>query len=394
MQKGTNMTLHPTPRLPQAFRCGGAHCGIKQQGDDLALIVSDQDAAAAALFTRNLFPGAPVILGRETIRQGTLRAIAANSGCSNVGTGEQGLANARRMAAAAARAVGCPPEQVLVSSTGLIAHQLPIERIETGLAALVGQLGTDPLAAARGIMTTDSKPKALSTGVGDSTLTVIAKGAGMIEPNMATMLVYILSDARCTSIELDRMLRIAAEDSLNMLSIDTDTSTSDTCALLANGATGPVDQTQFQDTLHFLLTETARLLARDGEGASKLIEARVKGAASREEARHIAKSIINSPLIKTMAYGADPNVGRILMAVGKCFTCHIEPQRLRALINETCVFEQGHKTDFDEQDLRRQLGGDPVRISVELGVGQGEATAFGCDLTEGYVTENAAYYSS
>ena len=214
--------------FPRGFRCASRNVGLKPSAKDLTLFVSDVDAAAAAVFTRNHFPGAPIILGRETMRGGALRAIVANSKVSNVATGEAGVEHARRMAAAAAAELGTTPDKVLVSSTGVIGVPLPIEKIEAGIPGMAAELQADPLVGAEGIMTTDTHPKALSISVGDATITWVAKGSGMIEPNMATMLAYIFTDAAFDAATLDTMLREAVADSFNMLSVDTDTSTSDT----------------------------------------------------------------------------------------------------------------------------------------------------------------------
>jgi glutamate N-acetyltransferase/amino-acid N-acetyltransferase len=216
----------------------------------------------------------------------------------------------------------------------------------------------------------------------------------MVEPNMATMLVYIFTDVRLEAATLDSMLRHAAHVSFNMLSIDTDTSTSDTCAILANGLAGTVNHAAFQEALTFGSIAMSQILARDGEGATKLLRIHVEHAASENDARAIAKSIVNSPLIKTMAFGADPNVGRILMAIGKCFTATVRPDSTSASVNGIDVLRDGRRTDFDETRLRTSLQGDPVDIHVSLGVGHASATAFGCDLTDGYIRENAAYYST
>lgn len=388
------MQFHESPVLPRGFHCASKNCGLKPEAPDLALFVSDVDAVAAAVFTRNHFPGAPVILGRQTIRDGTLRAIVANSKVSNVATGPRGLENARRMAAAAAREVGTEPDRVLVSSTGVIGVALPIEKIENGLRGMTGELRDDPLDGARGIMTTDTHPKALSVTAGNATITWIAKGAGMVQPNMATMLVYIFTDAEIEAEPLDRMLRRAVHGSFNMLSIDSDTSTSDTCAMLANGLAGPVPAHEFEPALIAGCVRMTEMLARDGEGATKLLRISVGGAASEEEARTIARTIVNSPLIKTMAHGADPNVGRILMAIGKCFDCRIRPEATDATINGTRVVTGGRRAEFDDRVVRAALAGDTVDIEVELGVGDGRAIAWGCDLSSGYIEENAAYYSS
>ena len=387
-------TFHETPVFPRGFRCASRNCGIKPKGRDLSLFVSERDAAAAAVFTRNHFPGAPIVLGRDVMRGGMLRAIVVNSKVSNVGTGAPGVANARRMAAAAADEIGCGPDRVLVSSTGVIGVPLPIEKIETGLRGMSADLADDPLIGAEGIMTTDTYPKAVSLAVGDAVITAIGKGAGMIAPNMATMLVYIFTDAALDAPSLDRALRDAVDETFNMLSVDTDTSTSDTCAIMANGLAGPVDTQRFAGALLAVCERMTELLARDGEGATKLLRARVRGGASRHDARAVARSIVNSPLIKTMIHGADPNVGRILMAVGKCFDVQVEPARTSAWINGTQVIAGGTRASFDEPALRASLAGDPVELEVDLGVGGGPARAWGCDLTEGYVHENAAYYSS
>ena len=388
------MTFHDRPIFPRGIRCASRNCGLKPTAKDLALFASDVDAAAAAIFTRNHFPGAPVVLGRETIRAGRLRAIVANSKCSNVATGAAGLINAKRMAAAAAAELGTTADRVLVSSTGVIGVQLPIEKIERGIAGMSRELQVDPLVGAEGIMTTDTHAKALSTSVGDATITWVAKGSGMIEPTMATMLCYIFTDAALDAATLDDMLRDAAHGSFGMLSVDSDTSTSDTCAILANGLAGPVDSSAFRRALSAGCIQMAEMLARDGEGAEHLIRAIVRGAASEAEARRIAKSVINSPLVKTMVHGADPNVGRLLMAVGKCFECTIQPDTTDAWINGHAVVQSGVRLPFDEATVRASLGDETVTLEISLGVGDGAATAFGCDLSRGYVEENAAYMSS
>ena len=388
------MEFHETPRFPQGFRCASRNCGLKPADKDLALFVSERDAAAAALFTRNQFPGAPVMLGRETIKAGRLRAIVVNSKVSNVATGAAGVANARRMAAAAAAECGTTADRVLVSSTGVIGVPLPIEKIEAGLRGMATELSSDPLIGARGIMTTDSHPKALSTSIGAATITWIAKGSGMIEPNMATMLVYIFTDAAIERVVLDRILRNAAHVSFNMLSVDTDTSTSDTCVLLANGMAGPVPAAEFENALTAGCIRMTEILARDGEGAEHLLRCTVRDALDEREARLVAKSLVNSPLIKTMVHGADPNVGRILMAVGKCFDATIRTVATDAWVNGHAVVRGGARVDFDESTVRQALATEVVDIEVSLGAGDATATAYGCDLTKGYVEENAAYYSS
>ncbi len=388
------MNFHDTPVFPRGFRCASRNVGLKPAARDLTLFASEVDCAAAAIFTRNQFPGAPIILGRETIKLGRLRAIVANSKVSNVATGEAGIANARRMAAAAAAELGTSADAVLVSSTGVIGVPLPIEKIETGIVGMAADLQSDPLVGAEGIMTTDTHPKALSISVGAATITWVAKGSGMIEPNMATMLAYIFTDAAFDAPTLDRMLRAAADVSFNMLSVDTDTSTSDTCAILASGLAGPVDETAFFAALTAGCIRMTETLARDGEGAEHLLRVTVRGAKDDTEARRVAKSLVNSPLIKTMVHGADPNVGRILMAVGKCTDVTIIPAATDAWINGFAVVKGGSRMEFDDAIVRAALAVEAVEIDVALGVGHGSATAYGCDLTKGYVDENASYYSS
>ncbi|MEJ7813187.1 MAG: bifunctional glutamate N-acetyltransferase/amino-acid acetyltransferase ArgJ [Gemmatimonadaceae bacterium] len=388
------MEFHDRPVLPPGFRCASRNCGLKPAAKDLALFACDEDAVAAALFTRNHFPGAPILLGRETIRGGRLRAIVANSKVSNVATGAPGVEAARRMAAAAAAEVGTTPDRVLVSSTGVIGVPLPIDIIERGLRGMAADLQADPIVGAEGIMTTDTYPKVLSASVGPATITWVAKGSGMIEPNMATMLAYIFTDAALDALTLDHALREAADVSFNMLSVDSDTSTSDTCAILASGRAGAVPARAFRDALTAGCVRMTEMLARDGEGATRLLRATVRDAASDTEARRIAKAIVNSPLIKTMVYGADPNVGRILMAIGKCVDCTVSADHTDAWVNGRQVVESGRRLPFDDAEVRAALATDTVDLEVTLGAGPSAATAYGCDLTAGYIEENAAYYSS
>ena len=391
----TAMTsFHASPRFPRGFRCASRNVGLKPVAKDLTLFVSDVEASAAAVFTRNHFPGAPIVLGRETIRDGRLTAIVANSKVSNVATGVRGVENARRMAAAAAAELGTTADRVLVSSTGVIGVQLPVEKIEAGIRGMAADLQDDPLVGAEGIMTTDTHPKALSASVGEATITWVAKGSGMIEPNMATMLSYIFTDAALDAPTLDRMLRTAVARSFNMLSVDTDTSTSDTCAILANGLAGAVDEAEFARVLTAGCVRMTEILGRDGEGAEHLLRVTVRGAKDEPEARQIAKSVLNSPLVKTMVHGADPNVGRLLMAVGKCFDCTIRPASTAAWINGFQVVKGGERLTFDDAVVRVALKAEVVDLEISLGVGAAEATAYGCDLTKAYVDENASYYSS
>ncbi len=388
------MTFHARAVFPRGFLCASRNVGLKPEARDLTLFASDVDAVAAAVFTRNQFPGAPIILGRETMKGGVLRAIIANSKVSNVATGARGVENARRMAAAAAAELGTDAGRVLVSSTGVIGVQLPVEKIETGIHGLKADLQDDPLVGAEGIMTTDTHPKALSASVGNATITWVAKGSGMIEPNMATMLAYIFTDAAFDAATLDRLLRHAVHVSFNMLSVDTDTSTSDTCAIMANGLAGAVDEQAFLEVLTAGCVRMTEILARDGEGAGHLLRISVREAASEQEARVVAKALVNSPLIKTMVHGADPNVGRILMAIGKCVDVTINTSATNAWVNGYQVVGHGARLEFDDAVVRAALGVEVVDLEVSLGAGTSSARAYGCDLTKGYIDENAAYYSS
>jgi glutamate N-acetyltransferase / amino-acid N-acetyltransferase len=386
--------FHDRARFPRGFRCASRNVGLKPSARDLTLFVSDVDAAAAAVFTRNHFPGAPIILGRETIRGGSLRAVIANSKVSNVATGAEGVARARRMAAAAAQEVGTTADRVLVSSTGVIGVPLPIEKIESGVVGMATDLQDDPLVGAEGIMTTDTHPKALSVAVGNATLTLVAKGSGMIAPNMATMLVYGFTDAAMDAVTLQSLLRTVVDRTFNMLSVDGDTSTSDTCVLMANGLAGAVDTDAFAAALLAACERMTEILARDGEGATRLLRVEVRGAKNEHEARRIARAIGDSPLIKTMVHGADPNVGRILMAIGKVTDCTVQPETTDAWVNGYQVVQSGARLSFDDAVVRAALSVEEVALAVSLGVGDGAARFWGCDLTKGYIDENAAYYSS
>ena len=381
--------------MPKGFTCASRNCGIKEgDAEDLALFYSDKSAEAAAVFTRNLVPGAPVIAGREIIKKGKLQAVVVNSRVSNVGTGDEGVKNAYRMSAAAAKELSCSEDEVIMSSTGVIAVQLPIEKVEAGLVGMKADLCSDPLVGAKGIMTTDTYPKAISISCDKYTLTVVGKGSGMIEPNMATMLVYVFTDADISAAELDTVLRKSVNKSYNMLSVDTDTSTSDTVVAMANGHAGQVDLDEFQSRFDAVSIRMTEMLARDGEGATKLVKVVIEEAADEKQAKIYARAMVNSPLIKTIAHGCDPNIGRMLMALGKCFDNDLDVSKLKLIVNDVTVFEDSVKTVFDEPALRASIGTEEVVFQVKLGLGSGEATAYGCDLTHGYVDENAAYYSS
>ena len=314
---------------PLGFRAAGVASGIKPDRLDLALVVADGPCASAGVFTSNLAQAAPVLVSREHLLGGRSRAIVANAGCANAATGDAGLADAREMAALAARAAGCPVEQVVVASTGVIGVRLPMEKVRTGIAGAFAQLsragGPD---AARAIMTTDTKPKEVVVPFTISGVTCrvggMAKGAGMIAPNLATMLAFFTTDAAIEPALLRRALLEAVGESLNRITVDGDTSTNDCAVVLASGASGaPATVGEgsgydaFREALAQAARELARMLVRDGEGVTRIAEVRVEGARTAAEADRIARTVAESPLVKTALHGGDPNWGRVLAAVGR-----------------------------------------------------------------------------
>lgn len=390
------------PLLPvPGFTFTGFNVGIKDATPDFAVAHSAVLCAAAGVFTRNNFPGAPVVVGREHLRGGRLQTVAVNSKNANVATGARGLEDARRVCRAVGTALGVPPELVLPSSTGVIGVTLPVEKLEAACPGLPGRLGgeRDHLEAfARAIMTTDTRPKAVSVRVGPATLTGVAKGAGMIEPDMATMLSYLFTDAEVPGAALAPMLRRAVERSFNRISIDTDTSTSDTVVLLANGQAGPVPAADFEAALTEACTYLAREIARDGEGATRLIELTVDEAPSPRAALAIAKAIVNSPLVKTAIHGADPNWGRFVMAIGKAFEHPVPLEHLRIEFGtgepaggQRLVISAGDQPPETLARIAAYLQAPEVAIRIRLGQGPHRETVWGCDLTADYVRINADY---
>jgi len=387
---------------PQRFRAAGVTAGIKPSGSpDLALVVSDAPATAAGVFTTNRVQAAPVVVSREHLAAGRARAIVCNSGNANCFTGSQGLANARRMAAVAAEALGVAPQEVLVASTGVIGVPLPIERIDAGIVAAAAALSPDGgPAAARAIMTTDTRPKqiavAIPTPEGEIRIGGIAKGVGMIAPAMATMLAFLTTDAGVASEPLQALLAEVVERSFNAITVDGDTSTNDTVFLLANGASGvtlgpgSAAWEAFAAGLVQVCQSLARELVRDGEGATKLIEVRVTGARTEAEARQAAHAIANSPLVKTAFFGNDPNWGRIVMAAGKS-GADLAPERLRLAIAGVPVVRDGEPLPFDRDAVRAAMCRPETDLELDLGVGQASATVWTCDLTYDYVRINAEY---
>jgi glutamate N-acetyltransferase / amino-acid N-acetyltransferase len=377
---------------PQGFLSLAKNVGIKDNTLDLTVIYSTVRARAAAMFTRNRFPGAPVIVGRKHIANGFAQALVINSKNANVAMGKQGIDNAIKTCRIVGEELGVNPYDVLPFSTGVIGRPLPMDKIRTGLRGIRSELKPNNLKlAAEAIMTTDKYPKYYSCQVGSAVIAGIAKGAGMIEPNMATMLVYLMTDAELPKAALRPMLRRVVDRTFNCLSIDTDTSTSDTVVLMANGLAGKVKLAQFEKRLLQVCEDLTKEIARSGEGATKLITVDVKGAKTATQAKRVAKSVVNSPLVKTAVYGCDPNWGRVIMAVGKTFDPSIEPAKVTIRFGDTNVFKKGSPVECDLETLRKYLGQSEVMITIELGIGKASARVWGCDLTEGYIKENAYY---
>ncbi|MEA3214132.1 MAG: glutamate N-acetyltransferase / amino-acid N-acetyltransferase [Acidimicrobiia bacterium] len=378
--------------LPRGFRAHVANVGIKDTTDDFVVVASDRPCNSAAVFTKSRFAGASVVISRAHAQGRNLRAAVVISKNANVATGAQGEADAREVVGGVADALEVSAEQVLIASTGVIGRPYPMDPVRAGLKALSAPFGlTDAVAVARAIMTTDTHPKVASAAVGDARVVGVAKGVGMIEPDMATMIALIFTDAEVPADDLDDGFRQVVAKTFNSLSVDTDTSTSDTAAVLANGAAGPVDVEAFRDALAAVCLDLTRQLARDGEGATRLLLVTVDGARDDDQARRVAKSILNSPLVKTAVHGADPNWGRVAMAVGKCADdLDIDENRVVIRFGTQEVYP-GTVDDAGLERLSAYMSGDEVVIHVSLGIAGGAWTVYGCDLSDGYVRINADY---
>ena len=390
---------YPPLRSVPGFSWMGINLGLKDQTLDFGVIASECNCTAAGVFTRNNFPGAPVTVGRENIQNGQLQAIVVNSKIANVATGIDGNEDAKNMCRWTGEALGIDPELVLPSSTGIIGRRLPVEKIHEGCKIIPEKLGSSPEYIdnfARAIMTTDTHPKWCSASIENSTLLGVAKGSGMIEPNMATMLSFFVTDAKISSEQLQTILRSVVNQSFNRISIDSDTSTSDTVVILANGLAGPVDTEIFEKTLRNSSIQLAKEIARDGEGSTKLIELTVSGAKSQEMALQISKSIINSPLVKTAIHGADPNWGRFVMAVGKVFEYPVPLSDLSINFGTgsqvlTVNAESLNADTVNLDAISELLQNQEVFLEVVVGDGKFSETVWGCDLTKDYIEENAFY---
>ena len=378
--------------------------GIKADRDDLALVVADRSCAAAGVFTRNRACAAPVVVSREHLRSGRARAVVVNAGCANAATGEAGLRDAREMAACTAAAVGCAPEEVVVASTGVIGVPLPMDKVRQGIACAARTLSAEGgEQAARAILTTDTRPKTVDLEIpllGRSLrVSGMAKGAGMIAPNMATLLAFFTTDATVAPALLRRALGEAVGDSLNRITVDGDTSTNDMAVILASGAgeAAPIEaEGPAFDALRQGLTEAslrlAEMIVRDGEGATRIALVRVEDARSASEADRVARTVAESPLVKTALHGGDPNWGRILAAAGRSGV-DLVASRLDIFIGDVWVAEGGAARAYDEAVAAAAMREDPVRIRLRLNAGTASGWIWTCDLTHGYVDINAHYRS-
>jgi glutamate N-acetyltransferase / amino-acid N-acetyltransferase len=387
---------------PRGWRAAATCANVKGSTPDkldLGLLVSDTDCAAAGVFTQNQLRAAPVRWCQRLLPSTGIRAIVANSGNANACTGEQGFRDASDMASATASMLGVEPRQVLVASTGVIGVPMPMDRLREGMKAL--RLGVDGDAFNDAIMTTDTRRKQASAAVELSGREVrfggVSKGAGMIHPNMATMLCFILSDAAVDPGVLPGAVKQAAGRSFNMLTVDGDTSTNDTLMVLCNGAAGnpPVrsgtaEAELLGESIERVALSLARQMAADGEGASKSLDVHVTGASSDDDARQAARAIAASNLVKCAVYGNDPNWGRVFMALGNT-SVRLEENRIALAINGMSLVAGGVATAFDPQAASKAMRASLVTIDLDLGIGSGQATALGCDMTPEYVTFNADY---
>jgi len=382
------------------FLAGAVHAGIKNEDElDLAILCSEVPCKTAGVFTTSQIKSAPVVLSQKHIAKGRAQAIVVNSGCANACMARQGLADARVMANLAAAKLGISPEEVLVASTGVIGVPLPMDKLRAGIPKIkpTREGGHD---FCRAIMTTDTRLKEMAVQVDlkgtKFTIGGVAKGIGMIHPNMATMLCFIATDAVVSADFLQAALQKAVDCSFNMVSIDGDTSPNDCAFLLTNGLAGnePIDfdnGDDFQEALNAVCTHLAKSMAQDGEGATKLIEVIVERAEDQAGARQAARTIAGSPLVKAAIHGNDPNWGRIVAALGRS-EARVREDRLDVYLNDACVMKQGCPTPFNQEGMKSALSNsDNVLIRLCLNLGDGQATAWGCDLSEEYVRINSSY---
>jgi glutamate N-acetyltransferase/amino-acid N-acetyltransferase len=384
--------------LPRGFRAAGVACGLKPNGAlDLALVASEGDCVCAGMFTTNRVQAAPVLYDQDVLAKNrtSIRAVVANSGCANACTGDAGLSDARAMASAAAEVLACRGDQVLVLSTGVIGKRLDVAKVLEGIRQAAPQMSSQGgAAAAHAIMTTDTRPKVAQFANSRYAIGGMCKGAGMIHPNMATMLAVITTDVRISPARLDQALRTAVARSFNRITVDGDMSTNDTVLVLANGVArieiGELEIGDFTNALTRVATSLAQQIARDGEGATKFVEINVTGAGDETDAVRVARSIANSPLVKTALYGGDANWGRIVAAAGYSGV-PVDPNKMALWFGRVNVFAKGMPTDFDEADSTRAIAGKEISIRLDLGMGNADAIVWTCDLSHDYVTINGKY---
>ncbi|MFX0560558.1 bifunctional ornithine acetyltransferase/N-acetylglutamate synthase [Tepidibacillus infernus] len=387
---------------PQGFQAVGIHCGIKKKKKDLGLILSEGPAVSAAVYTTNAFQAAPLKVTQQSLAKGsTLRALVVNSGNANAFTGEQGMVDALMMRNAVADSFQLSPWEVAVTSTGVIGERLPIEKILAGIEQLPHLLGEDGASFSEAILTTDTFAKSLAVEIEIEGKTVTiggtAKGSGMIHPNMATMLAFVTTDAKIHPDVLQRLLHHVTDQTFNMITVDGDTSTNDMVLVMANGFAGHTELTEahpdwpvFVHGFHYVSEQLAKMIAQDGEGATKLIEVVVQGAATEEMAKVIAKKIVGSNLVKTAVFGADGNWGRVVMAIGNS-GFYVDEKQLDITIGHTLVVQKGIVMNYEEEAVTQSFKENKVKILVDLNQGEQSATAWGCDLTYDYVKINASY---
>ena len=380
--------------LPLGFHSHAANIGVKDETDDFVVIAASAAIPTAAVFTRSRFAGPSVTLSRVHVENGLSQAVIVISKNANVATGKAGRENAIEVARLVAERLGCDPYDVVVTSTGVIGRTYPMDRIRDGISQTPNPLASsDADGPARGMMTTDTVPKIAESVVAGSTARVVgmAKGVGMIEPDMATHISLLFTDAAMESEDLDAVFRRVVDRTFNCVSIDTDTSTSDTSVIMASGEAGPVDLVAFESALESVALDLTKQIARDGEGANSLIEVCVDSARDHAQAKRVAKTIVNSPLVKTAVHGGDPNWGRVAMAIGKCSDDNdIDQDVVIIRFGDTEVYP--NLLDDDSlASLSGYMGGTDVRIHVSLGTGNANATVWGCDLIDEYVRFNADY---
>ncbi len=378
---------------PLGFAVASLHCGIKPEKDDLMLLLSETPASVAGLFTTNKVKAPPIKYSREKVKGGIARAIIVNSGNANACTGAQGFQDAREMASLTAEVLKVPEAQVLVASTGVIGHPLPMDRVRAGIKRLPEELGQDGERAALAITTTDAFPKTAGVKFGPYTVGGMAKGAGMIHPNMATTLCFLTTDAPVSPLDLQSALRTAIDRSFNSISVDGDTSTNDCALVLANGAAGgKVDQGELTEALTTVARSLARQVVQDGEGATRLVEITVEGAASDAEAKQAAYCVASSLLVKTMIHGGEPNWGRVLAALGRAGV-EMEEERTGLSFGGVTIVQQGVFVSGTWEAAASAMQQKEVQIGCHLGLGEGRATVLTCDLNEAYVRLNGSYLS-